>query len=162
MYMGCDVLKKRFVVVQLLSRFQLFATPWIAACQASLSFTISRSLLKFTSIESVMPSNHLEKEMATHSSIPAWRIPWTEEPGRLPSMGSQESDTPKQQQPAIVIEQSTPKWPNALQGLRLVNGPERLISHQNQLLGRGLWLPMLGQAASLLCDRKIRVMPRVF
>ena len=34
-----------------------------------------------------------EKEMATHSSILAWRIPWTEEPGRLPSMGLQESDT---------------------------------------------------------------------
>ena len=33
----------------------------------------------------------LEKEMATHSSIPAWRIPWTEEPGRLQSTGSQES-----------------------------------------------------------------------
>jgi len=35
----------------------------------------------------------LEKEMATHSSILTWRIPWTEEPGRLQSMGSQESDT---------------------------------------------------------------------
>ena len=35
----------------------------------------------------------LEKEMATHSSIFAWRIPWTEEPGGLQSMGSQESDT---------------------------------------------------------------------
>ena len=35
----------------------------------------------------------LEKEMATHSSIPAWRIPWTEEPGRLQSMVLQESDT---------------------------------------------------------------------
>ena len=34
----------------------------------------------------------LEKEMATHSSTLAWRIPWTEEPGRLQSMGSQESD----------------------------------------------------------------------
>ena len=34
----------------------------------------------------------LEEEMATHSSILAWRIPWTEEPGRLQSMGSQESD----------------------------------------------------------------------
>ena len=33
--------------------------------------------------------NPLEKEMATHSSILAWRIPWTEEPGRLQSMGSQ-------------------------------------------------------------------------
>ena len=37
----------------------LFATPWTAARQASLSFTISRSLLKLMSIESVMPSNHL-------------------------------------------------------------------------------------------------------
>ena len=35
----------------------------------------------------------LEKEMATHSSILAWRIPWTEEPGRLQSIGFQESDT---------------------------------------------------------------------
>ena len=35
----------------------------------------------------------LEKEMATHSSILTWEIPWTEEPGRLQSMGSQESDT---------------------------------------------------------------------
>ena len=35
----------------------------------------------------------LEKEMATHSSILAWRIPWTEEPGGLKSMGSQELDT---------------------------------------------------------------------
>ena len=35
----------------------------------------------------------MEKEMATHSSILAWRIPWTEEPGRLQSMGLEESDT---------------------------------------------------------------------
>ena len=35
----------------------------------------------------------LEKEMATHSYILTWRIPWTEEPDRLQSMGSQESDT---------------------------------------------------------------------
>ena len=35
----------------------------------------------------------LEKEMATHSSILAWETPWTEEPGGLQSMGSQESDT---------------------------------------------------------------------
>ena len=35
----------------------------------------------------------LEKEMATHSSILAWRIPWTEEPGGLQSMGCKESDT---------------------------------------------------------------------
>ena len=45
--------------VQLLSRVQLFATPGTTARQASLSITNSRSLLKFMSIESGMPSNHL-------------------------------------------------------------------------------------------------------
>ena len=47
------------VVVQSLSHVCLFATPWTATCQASLSFTISQSLLKLMSIESMMPSNHL-------------------------------------------------------------------------------------------------------
>ena len=45
--------------VQSLSRVQLFATPWTAACQASLSITNSRSLPRLMSIELVMPSNHL-------------------------------------------------------------------------------------------------------
>ena len=49
----------QFSSVQLLSRVQLFATPWIAAHQASLSITNSQSLLKLMSIESVMPSSHL-------------------------------------------------------------------------------------------------------
>ena len=113
--------------VQSLSCVRLFATPWTAACQASLSITNTQSLLKLMSIESMMPPNHLvlcsplfllkaslvaqrlkclpamqetgvlslgrehllEKEMATHSSILAWRIPWTEEPGGLQSTGSQ-------------------------------------------------------------------------
>ena len=48
-----------FLVVQSLSCIQLFVTPWTAACQASLSFTISWSFLRLISIESVMPSNHL-------------------------------------------------------------------------------------------------------
>ena len=122
------------IVVQSLSHVWLFATPWTAACQASLSFTISWSLLKLMSIESVIPSSHLilclplfllpsifpsirvfynelafcirspklyryyklrgclvfllEKAMAPHSSTLAWKIPWTEEPGGLQSMGS--------------------------------------------------------------------------
>ena len=46
-------------VVQSLSRVQFFMTPWTAARQVSLSFTISRSLLKLMSIESPMPCNHL-------------------------------------------------------------------------------------------------------
>ena len=49
----------QFSSVQSLSRVRLFATPWIAARQASLSITNSQSLLKLMSIESGMPSNHL-------------------------------------------------------------------------------------------------------
>ena len=49
----------KFSSVQSLSCVQLFATPWIAACQASLSITNSRSSLRLTSIKSVMPSSRL-------------------------------------------------------------------------------------------------------
>ena len=52
-------LSVQFCSVQSLSHVWLFATPWTAACQASLSFTISHSWCKLMSIESVMPSNHL-------------------------------------------------------------------------------------------------------
>ena len=48
-----------YIVVQSLCHIQLFVTPWTAALQAPLSFTISWSLLKLMSIESVMPSNHV-------------------------------------------------------------------------------------------------------
>ena len=48
-----------FSSVQSLSRIRLFATPWTAVCQASLSITNCRSFLKLMSIELVMPSNHL-------------------------------------------------------------------------------------------------------
>ena len=50
---------KMVVVVQSLSLIELFVIPWTAALQASLSFTISQSLLKLMSIELVMPSSHL-------------------------------------------------------------------------------------------------------
>ena len=110
--------------VQSLSSVRLFATPWIAARQASLSITNSQSSLRLTSIVSVMPSSHLilccpflllppmppsirvfsnESTLhmrwpkywsfsfsiiPSHSSVLAWRIPGTEEPSGLPSMGS--------------------------------------------------------------------------
>ena len=45
-----------------------------------------------TRVQSLGQEDPLEKEMANHSSILAWRIPWTEEPGGLQSMGLQESD----------------------------------------------------------------------
>ena len=52
-------MKIKYIVLQLLSCVQLFAIPWTAAPQASLSFTLSQSLLKLMSTESVMTSNHL-------------------------------------------------------------------------------------------------------
>ena len=112
------------VKVKLLSRVQLFATPWTVAYQAPPFMGFSRqecwSGLPFpspgdlpnpgmeprspalqadslpselpmqeTRIQSLGQENPLEKGMATHSSILAWRTPWTEESGRLQSMGSQ-------------------------------------------------------------------------
>ena len=65
------------VVVELLSHVQLFATPWPAAHQASLSFTISRNLLKLMSIVLVMPSNHLvlcHPLLFLPSSFPSIRV----------------------------------------------------------------------------------------
>ena len=55
----CSCFSVQLSSVQSLSRVQLFATPWIAAHQASLSITNSRSSLRLTAIESVMPSSHL-------------------------------------------------------------------------------------------------------
>ena len=54
-----DTTEATFVVVQSLSCVRLFVTLWTAAHQASLSFTITWSLLKLMSIETVMPYNHL-------------------------------------------------------------------------------------------------------
>ena len=45
--------------------------------------------MRETRVQSLSREDPLEKEMATHSGILAWRIPWTEEPGELQSMGSQ-------------------------------------------------------------------------
>ena len=64
-------------VVRPLSHVQLFVTPWTVACQASLSFTIPRSLLKLMSIESMMPSNHLifcNSLLHLPSIFPSYRV----------------------------------------------------------------------------------------
>ena len=58
MYYASLLILVQFSSIQLLSRVQLFVIPWIATCQASLSITNSRSSLRLTSIESVMPSSH--------------------------------------------------------------------------------------------------------
>ena len=63
--------------------------------RASLVAQLVKNLpaVKETWVRSLGQEDALEKEMATHSSILAWRIPWTEEPGGLQSMGSQDSGT---------------------------------------------------------------------
>ena len=51
--------------------------------------SLTKQKMQETQVRSLGQEDPLEKEMATHSSILAWRIPWTEEPGGLQSMGSQ-------------------------------------------------------------------------
>ena len=72
------------IVVQTLSRVWLFATPWTAAHEASLFFTVSWRLLKLMSIESVMPSDHLIlchpllllPNLSQHQSLFQWAHSW--------------------------------------------------------------------------------------
>ena len=63
--------------------------------RASLIAQLVKNLpvIQETQVQFLGQEHPLEKEIATHSSILAWRIPWTEEPGRKQSMGLQESDT---------------------------------------------------------------------
>ena len=68
--------KSLFVVVQSLSHVLLFATPWTAACQPSLFFTISQNLLKLICFELVMPSNHL---VLSSPSPPTFTLSWRQD-----------------------------------------------------------------------------------
>ena len=63
--------------VQSFSHVQLFATPWTAACQGSLSITNSRSLHKLMSIESVMPSNHFIPSVISFSCLQSFPASWS-------------------------------------------------------------------------------------
>ena len=54
---------------------------------------MSPPAMQETQVQSLGREDPLEKGMATHSSILAWKIPWAEEPGRLQSVGSQKSQT---------------------------------------------------------------------
>ena len=68
---------------QLSSCFQFFQTSLVAQ-------TVKRlPTMRETRVQSLGREDLLEKEVVTHSSILAWKIPWTEEPGRLQSMGLQ-------------------------------------------------------------------------
>ena len=64
------------------------------------------SAIQETGVQYLALEDPLEKGMATHSSVLAWRIPWTEEPGRLQSWGHTESDTTEQ---LTVLEARSPR-----------------------------------------------------
>ena len=65
-------------------------SPWSSPWTSLVAQTVKRlPTMQETQVQSLSQEDLLEKEMATHSSILAWKIPWTEEPGRLHSMGSQ-------------------------------------------------------------------------
>ena len=68
--------------------------PFSSSLSESLVTQMVKNLpaMQETQVQSLGQEDPLEKKMATHSSILAQRIPWTEEPGRLQTMGSQESD----------------------------------------------------------------------
>ena len=87
-----------FSSVQSLSLVRLFATPWISKCcyfclycsLASVAQLVKNlTVMREACVWSLGWDDPLEKGKATHSSILAWRTPWTEESGRLQSMGSQ-------------------------------------------------------------------------
>ena len=59
-----------------------------------------------TGVQSLSQEDPLEKEIAAHSSILAWRIPWTEEPGGLQFMGSKESDTAEHTRGTLLKERA--------------------------------------------------------
>ena len=79
------------ILYQILFPFRLSSIIWNSA---SLAQTVKKlPAMQDTWVRSLVWEDTLEKEMATHSSILAWRIAWTEEPGGLQSIGCKESDT---------------------------------------------------------------------
>ena len=76
---------------QLLSHVRLIVTSWTTAQQASLVAQMVKNLpaMQETQVQSLGWEDPLEKGMAIHSSILAWRIPWTEEASRLQFIGLQ-------------------------------------------------------------------------
>ena len=74
--------------------FFIFLGLFLIIIRSSLIAQLVKNLpaMQETPVRFLGQEDPLEKDMATHSSILAWKIPWTEEPCRLQSMGSQESD----------------------------------------------------------------------
>ena len=80
---GASFLECEYTVLQLVSANENTLASLVAQRLKRLSPTLE------TRVQSLGREDPLEKEMVTHSSILAWRIPWTEKPGSLQSMGSQ-------------------------------------------------------------------------
>ena len=97
--------------------------------------------IRETQVRSLGWEDPLEKETATHSSTLAWKIPWTEEPGRLQSMGSQRVQhdwaTSLSSKRAYVIPRSTTPRAPALQQSTV--DPYVLRRHSNTVLSQSLW-----------------------
>ena len=123
-----------FSSVQLLSRVRLFASPWTAAHQASLSITNSWSLLKLMSIELVMPSNNLilchpflwpsifpsVRVFSSESILPIrWPKYWSFSFNISPSS---EQEASKRKQMARISLRSSYKWPGSLRWRLLFRG----------------------------------------
>ena len=72
------------------SKRLFYTSVFLLSWTSLVAQTVKRLPTKLeTRVRSLCLDDPLEKEMETHSSTLAWKIPWTEEPGRLPSMGSQ-------------------------------------------------------------------------
>ena len=112
-----------FFVVQLLSCVGLFVTPCTVACQASLSFTISQRLLRFMSIESVMPSNHLISCLAFFPRPLLNITPWTFSPSFNYVLFTN----------LLLTTQAVPVWNEPLIWLT-VNPPSLLLIRQHILV----------------------------
>ena len=79
-----------FTFHSLFTNGKLFLMGFKLICASLVAQVVKRlSTMQETWVQSLGREDPLEKEMATHSSTLAWKIPWTEEPGRLQSMGSQ-------------------------------------------------------------------------
>ena len=140
----------QFSLVQSFSRVQLFATPWIAARQASLSTTNSQSSLKLLSIESVMPSSHLilccpfsscPQSLPASESFPMSQLfAWGgQSTGVSPSasvllMNTQDW-SPSEWTGWISLQSKGLRWENPYQSCRLVRGliKPQTTSHTDHL-----------------------------
>ena len=102
---------KIYICVYVCKYIYIYVYIWASLIAQSIK---NLPAMKETWVRFLGQEDALEKKMATHSSILAWRIPWTEEPGRLQSMGSQELDTTTPQ-PFVYIH----IWKNTIRFLRM-------------------------------------------